>query len=277
VTTASTLLALLCSLLYGTGDFALGIASRANTVFGTTFAFQSLGLLPPIIILAITHPAMASEHALLAGVAGGGCLAVGGFLFVAALSKGNMGVIAPVTAVGAAGVPAVVGLLRGERPSLIALAGMVSAGVGLVLVTTDRSQPLSAGGVPEALGAALGFGGLFVFLRQGESGGWWTIGMSRLVVVVTTALIATALRRSVAVKRSNLPLLATAAALTTFAAAAFLFAQHHSQLAVTAVLASLYPAVTCFLAAYVLGERLNGRQRSGAFIVLASAVCIAVP
>jgi drug/metabolite transporter (DMT)-like permease len=276
VTTTAALLALLSSLLYGVGDFALGIASRANSALGTSFVFQLLGLLPPGAILAVSHPSLPSEQALVAAVEGGGCLAVGGFLFVSALAKGQMGVIAPVTAVGAAGVPAVVGLLRGERLSALAAVGMIAAAVGLVMVSTDRSQRLSAGGVPEALGAALGFGGLFVFLRQGESGGWWTVGVSRLVVVVATALVAVALRRSVAVRWSTTPGIALAAALATCASAAFLFAQHQGELALTAVLASLYPAVTAFLAAVVLGERLNGRQRIGVLILLGSVLCIAV-
>lgn len=277
MTTAAAVLALLSSLLYGVGDFALGIASRRNSAFGASFVFQLAGVLPLGVMVAVNQPPLPREQILVAGLAGGGCLAVGGFLFVSALAKGQMGVVAPITAVGAAGVPVLVGVLRGEQLSAVATFGIVAAAVGLVLVTTGQPHGLSAGGVPEALGAALGFGGLFVFLRFGSSGGWWTVGISRLVVVVATAVVAVALRRSVAVRWSSIPALVFAAALSAFAAAAFLFAQHYGELGLTAILASLYPAVTTFLAAVVLGERISGRQRIGVLVILISVLCISVP
>lgn len=275
--TRAAVLALLSSLLYGGGDFALGVASRANSVFGTSAVFHALGLPLTAIILVLTRPATPDGHALAAALLGGACLAAGGLLFVVALAKGRMGVIAPLTAVGAAGVPVVVGMVRGESPAPIAIAGMVAAGVGLLLVTTDRTQALSAGGIPEGIGAALGFGGFYVFLRAGESGGWWTVGISRAVVLVVTVIAATLLGRRLSIPLANTPVLVVAATLATLAGAAFLFAQHHASLSLTAALASLYPAVTAVLAATLLHERLTRRQLAGSVIVLGAAACIAMP
>lgn len=275
--TRAAVLALLSSLLYGGGDFALGVASRANSVFGTSVVFHALGLPLTAVVLVITRPAVPDAHALGAALLAGACLAAAGLFFVQALAKGRMGVIAPLTAVGAAGVPAVVGMARGESPPPIAVAGMVAAAVGLLLVTTDRSQPLSAGGIPEGIAAAVGFGGFYVCLRAGESGGWWTVGISRAVVLAATVAAALLLRRAVSVPWPNTPVIVVASTLATLAAAAFLFAQHQAALSLTAVLASLYPAVTALLAATLLHERLTRRQLAGSVIVLGAAACIALP
>lgn len=277
MTTRAAVLALLSSLLYGGGDFALGVASKANSVFGTSCVFHGLGLPLTALVIVATRPTPPDSHALVAALLGGACLAAGGLLFVAALAKGRMGVIAPLTAVGAAGVPVVVGIVRGESPGPVAVAGMVAAAVGLLLVTTDRTQTLSAGGIPEGIGAALGFGGFYVFLRAGESGGWWTVGISRAVVLVVTVVAATLLGRRLSIPWRNTPVLVVAATLATLAGAAFLFAQHQASLSLTAALASLYPAVTAVLAATVLHERLTRRQLAGSVIVLVAAACIAMP
>jgi drug/metabolite transporter (DMT)-like permease len=53
----------------------------------------------------------------------------------------------------------------------------------------------------------------------------------------------------------------------------FCFATHHGFLAITAVLTSLYPAVTITLARVLLGERLTSLRLIG--LVLA-AVCVAL-
>jgi drug/metabolite transporter (DMT)-like permease len=277
VAAQAALLALLSSLLYGGGDFALALASRSNSVFGTSVTFQLIGLPVSGLALLVTRPAAPSGSALLAGLLGGMCLALGGVLFVAALAKGRMGVIAPLTALGAAGVPAAVGIAQGDRPGVLAVVGMVGAAVGLLLITTDTTQSLSAGGIPEGFGAALGFGGFYVFLSTGSSGGWWTVGLSRLVVVVVTVALALALGKSMAVPRSSLPILVVASTLATAAAAAFLFAQSGGVLSLTAVLASLYPAVTTLLAAVTLGERLTRQQGLGSALAVCAAVCIALP
>ena len=53
----------------------------------------------------------------------------------------------------------------------------------------------------------------------------------------------------------------------------FFLATHHGFLAVTAVLTSLYPAVTIVLARTVLGERLTGLRLAGLGL---AGVCVSL-
>ena len=56
-------------------------------------------------------------------------------LFYLALSRGTMGLVAPLTALLAAAIPAAVGLLGGDDAGLLDIAGMVAALVAVVLIS----------------------------------------------------------------------------------------------------------------------------------------------
>ncbi len=70
---------------------------------------------------------------LLAGVGSG----IGTAFLYRGFAKGRMGVVAPVSAVGAALLPAAIGVLTGERPSAIVWVGMVAALPGIWLVSRE--------------------------------------------------------------------------------------------------------------------------------------------
>ena len=104
--------------------------------------------------------------AVLAGVGNG----FGTAFLYRGLSSGRMGVVAPVSGVGAALVPVVVGLATGERPGVIVWAGMLVALPAIWLVasepaTTEARGALGPGCVDGVL-AGLGFGSLFAALAQ---------------------------------------------------------------------------------------------------------------
>ncbi len=60
---------------------------------------------------------------------------VGLILFYRALSAGAMTVVAPVTAVTSAAIPVVFGLISGEQPSPLRLAGVICALIAIGLVS----------------------------------------------------------------------------------------------------------------------------------------------
>ena len=80
-----------------------------------------------------------------------------------------MSVVAPISATGAA-VPVLVGLVEGERPGALQVAGIAAALVGVILASRecepaeDRARAPRAGraAIGLALVAALGFGTFFV-------------------------------------------------------------------------------------------------------------------
>ena len=110
-----------------------------------------------------------------------------------------MGVVAPVSAVGAALVPVLVGTLGGERLSLLVWAGIVAALPGIWLVSRTPEDPLETGAPRESVAAGavdgalagLGFGLLFAALGQVPDGpGWWPLAVCQAASVPAVVLLA---------------------------------------------------------------------------------------
>ncbi|PWW24483.1 putative membrane protein [Geodermatophilus normandii] len=276
------LLALASAVVYGMADFAGGLASRRATAAAVVALSQAAGLVAVVLLLPWLggDPAPADlAWGAAAGVAGGAGL----LLFYRSLADGVMSVVAPVTAVAAAALPVLGGLLLGERIGPLAAGGIVLALAAVVLVAAEgglaslRSARL--GTVAPALAAGAGFGLFFVVLdRTGEDSGLSPLVAARVVSVLVIGGLALASGRALRVSRRVLPVVVLAGVGDMTANALFLVAtQVGGQLAITGVLASLYPASTVLLAQVVLRERLAGAQRAGLAVAAAAVVLIALP
>ena len=118
---------------------------------------------------------------------------------------------------------------------------------------------------------------LFIGLdRAGSGSGLWPV-VAATVGEFAAALVAAAAVRSFALCGGRARLLAV---ITGVAGATgtilFFFATHQGFLAVTAVLTSLYPAVTIVLARTVLGERLTALRLGGLVTAGACVTLIAL-
>ena len=268
------LLALLASALWGTSDFLGGTATRrlpSATVVGASQLAALLGLVPLAVLTgALDAPRDYLLPALAAGACGVGALAA----FYRALATGTMGVVGPVASLGVV-VPVAAGLLAGESPSALQLAGIAVAVAGVVLASGPELSGEGRGGLRPLLlagVAAVGFGTVFVLIAAGTDGGGtsavvMTLLTMRLVSVLmlTLLLVTTARRRGweLHARRGDLPLLVTVGAFDVGANAAFALAAQSDLVSVTSVLASLYPVVTVLLARQVHGGGLWGRRSPG--------------
>lgn len=274
------LLALLASLLWGTSDFLGGTASRrlpTASVVGVSQLVALLGLVPVALLAgALDEPRAYLLPGIAAGVVGPLALAA----FYRALSVGTMGVVAPVAALGVV-VPVAAGLLGGESPSGLQLAGIAAAVVGVVLASGPELTGGGAKPLVLAALAAVGFGTVFLLLAAGSEGGsLGSVVMTLLTMRLTTVLLMTALllgarRRELGVRRADLPVLVVVGVFDVGANAAFAVASQSDLISVTAVLASLYPVVTVLLARQVHGERLVGPQLPGVVLALLGVVLLA--
>jgi drug/metabolite transporter (DMT)-like permease len=288
------LLALLSSLLWGGSDFLGGTAARRLPVLTVVLVSQAvaLGLLVPLVLVldAPVRPALGP------GVAAGlvGPLAL--LAFYRALAIGTMGVVAPVAALGVA-VPVVAGLVAGEQPSAAQLAGIGVAVVGVVLACGPELDGAGRGGVASlllALGAAVGFGAVFVLLAEaagGEGGGAGEVVAVLLVMRATSVALLGGVRAAGAVRgvravpreaardggavRPALPVLVVVGVLDVAANGTYAVATQGGLVSVTAVLASLYPVVTGLLAWRVHGERLVRLQWAGVTLAMTGVVLLA--
>ncbi|MGY1687378.1 EamA family transporter [Geodermatophilus sp. SYSU D00867] len=275
-------LALASAVVYGMADFCGGIASRRAAAAAVVALSQAAGLVAVVLLLpwlgGSPTPADLGWGAA-AGVAGGAGL----LLFYRSLATGVMSVVAPVTAVAAAALPVVGGLLLGERLGVLAALGILLALVAVVLVAAEGGlsslRAARLGTVAPALAAGAGFGLFFVLLdRTGGDSGLSPLLAARVVSVLLIGGLALASGRSLLVSRGVLPVVVLAGVGDMTANALFLVAtQVGEKLAITGVLASLYPASTVVLAQVVLRERLAGAQRAGLAVAAAAVVLIALP
>ena len=263
------LLALGAAVAYGLSDFVGGVSSKRASPWSVALVAQVAG---GVVVLGLSTVLDGSPTrtdlgwAVVAGIANG----VGtGFLY-RGLSSGRMGVVAPVSGVGAALVPVAVGLISGERPSALVWLGIVAAMPGIWLVARSvgpedvgGDRPRSGGALDGVL-AGLGFGSLFAVLAQiPESAGFLPLALNQLVASVVVIAMAVALRAAWVPRHPAAGLGAVSGVLGATATGAFLLATQSGFLTVTAVLASLYPAFTVVLAATFLREHVHRSQAVG--------------
>jgi drug/metabolite transporter (DMT)-like permease len=273
------LLALGCAVVYGAADFLGGLASRKTSVFGVVAFSQIIGLAALLVLLPwLGGPVDAAD--LWWGAAAGLAGAAGLVVFFRTLARGVMSVIAPVTAVTAAAVPVLVGLLTGDRIGTWSAVGIALALAAVVLVSAEGglralSQARPASLLPALLAGSM-FGIFFVLLdRTSDGSGLTPLVTARLASVALVVVIALVTRQPLGVTRAALPLVAASGVGDMTANALFLLAtQQDGQLAITGVLASLYPVSTVVLAQLVLRERLVGAQVAGLGAAVAAVVLI---
>jgi drug/metabolite transporter (DMT)-like permease len=278
----AAVLALLSSVLWGSADFLGGTVSRrhqAALVVGTS---QAAGLVA-IAFVAVAAGALGDDPgylpwAILSGVAG----VVGLVSFYAALAAGTMGVVSPIAALGVV-VPVLAGLLKGERPAVLQLVGIVVAVAGVVLASgPELSGRAGARPVLLAAVAAVGFGVALLAIAEGSRHSTLMTLVSMRLTSVTLLAVALVVALGRGTPRSEFALsprdvgLVTLVGLGDVAAnLSFGLASRRDDVSVVSVLGSLYPVVTVLLARGLHGERLGRLQSAGVAGALAGVVLIA--
>ena len=275
------LLALAAALLYGGSDFGGGMASRrlgslrvavVGSAAATVLAWATL------ILVGGPGPSLrAVAWGLASGLAGG----AGTLVLYRGLARGQMSVVGPLSAVGAAVVPVAAGVALGERPSLLSVAGVLVALPAIVLVAASGSVRGKLGAAPkgllDGLAAGLAFGILFIGLAQaGRNAGLWPVASEVTGTLLITLAIAVKTREPLRIplRAAGLPVLVGASGMA--ATLAYFYATHFSMLAIAAVLVSLYPGVTVLLARTLLHERFTPAQRAGLGLCALAIAAIAL-
>ena len=188
-----------------------------------------------------------------------------------------MSVVAPLSAVLSAALPAVAGLLLGEHLAGLAWAGIVVALPAVMLVSLQPGQGTGSrrAGIATGVAAGAGFALLFIALdRAGTSAGAWPLLPGQAVAALLVLAWAASSRNRPARKTWSQAWRTGVAAGVLGGAANLLYlaATGAGQLAVVAVVTALYPAVTILLARFTLHERWSRLQIIG---LIVSAVAVA--
>jgi drug/metabolite transporter (DMT)-like permease len=280
------LLGLAAAVLYGSGDFLGGMATRKVHVLAVLTVAETAAVIAALTA-AVIGPGPAGLAGLIWGIGAGLSGGLGLIIFYIGLATGPMSVVAPVAGLVSTILPVAVALAEGERPGAGVYVGALLCLVAIVLASSgggtsavprsDRTGPGRAIGYGVASGAL--FGLFFLLIRNaGQSGELWPVAAGR-IGELAIVLIAAAVRR-----RGPLPhgaggrlLLAAAGAGVIDVAAniCYVAATRTGMFGLATVLASLYPGVTVLLARVVLGERLRWVQRVGLGLALIGIMLVA--
>ncbi len=272
-------LSLLTALFFGTGDFCGGLSAKRATILQVVAGSHAIGLLG-VVVAAFLLAEEFSVWAVLLGAAGGVFGGIGVAFLYRRLAVGPMAVVAPITAITSAAVPALWGTLRGDALSALARIGVFVAlvAIGLVSSSTDgATSRISPRVIWESLLAGAGFGTFFIFLDATEAvNAPWPVVGARLVTVVGIAafMIATS-RQLVPTAKPAIGLIVLTGVFDTGSNVTFLYATNSGALTIVAVLSSLYPIATVLLARAVLSERMTRIQLTGFATALVATVLIA--
>jgi drug/metabolite transporter (DMT)-like permease len=272
------LFALFAAATYGAGDFFGGLASKRAPLWTVVFASGAFGLLTALAAAPLLSPGPPPPHDLelgaIAGVVGGAAIAC----LYRGLAIARMSVVAPITAVVAAVIPVLFGLVVGERPGFATFVGIVLALAAVAAISSSADEDVAGtaeprrSGILEAFAAGCGFGVLYVVLAQ-TSHGMWPLVAARVVSVAFAATAALALGRFRLPARADVRTIAMSGFFDMGGNIFYLLALRHTLIAIAAVLTSLYPATTVVMARVMLGERLGRLQWIG---VACAAVGVAL-
>lgn len=274
---AAVVLGLLSAVGYGFGDFFGASSAKRAPAISVGLVAAGVGLLIGLAT-AVLAPGDPIGRDLLLGSVAGISGVIGIVVVFWAMAIGPMRVVAPLAAVVGAVVPFMAGLLLGERPGRLATVGALLAVVALPLVTREHhhdDEPVTQQAIYGGIVAGVGFAGFFIAIDQVDvASGLWPLVAARLLTTIILGVI---------VAGSSLPAMDQSARRLAVAAGvfdmganiAFLFALRTGLLGLVAVLSSLYPIITIFLARAVFREGIGRVQAVGIALALAGTALIA--
>jgi drug/metabolite transporter (DMT)-like permease len=250
---------LVSAVLFGASDFTGGLAARRAPALPVTIAAYALSV-PCMLAIVLASGEPAPVAASLAWSALAGATEIGGSVtFYIALAAGPIGIVAPLVAVIAAGLPVAVGVLAGDPMNALRISGIAFGLLAIVLVARPsvsrsmRRRTLIVATVSGCLFAAawLAFHGS----QMDAAAVIWPIAIIRIAGLCTGLAVALGTRAAVLPPRSVWRPVVLLAALDSGAAAALLVAYRTGPLGPVAVVTSMYTVVTVVLGLGLLRER----------------------
>lgn len=260
---------------FGIGDFIGGRASAKIPVVQVLVIGEIFGAVVFGLIAVLNQEAWLPTQllwlALLAGISG----ALGLAALYHGIAQGHTAITAPVSAALSALVPVVYGLIIHGLPSTLAVIGMV---VGIVAITLNSLSGRAQGyqGLWQGLSAGLAIGIFLILLKFVADAGVFmplaVIRASALVITIPWLLWRPGGRPNTL----GFGLAILAGAFDLSANAAYMVATQLGRIDIASVLASLYPAITVLLAAFINREHITTLQRWGLITTLIATALIAL-
>jgi drug/metabolite transporter (DMT)-like permease len=262
---------------WGAADFSGGFATKRSNVFMVIFFSQVVGIILLFGLLIFRPEAHPDLNQIIWGGLAGLMGAFGLVALYKGLADGCMGIVAPLSAVMTTLVPVVCAAYLEGLPRTTQIMGFGSALVAVwFLATTQSVAKIDFDKLGLPFIAGLGFGLFFVCIDRASSNAiiWPLITARMASLSIFAVVLVTRKQYTVPQKKQWLPI-ALSGILDTVGNAFFVIAAQLGRLDVSAVLTSMYPAATVFLAWGILKERLQMRQWIGVGIAVLSMALIA--
>jgi drug/metabolite transporter (DMT)-like permease len=276
-TAAPVALGLGSAVAWGLGDFTGGVLSRRANVFGVVAIAYAAGFSAMALCALGRGEAFIPFGDAMWGVAAG---VIGGFALTAfyhGLAIGQMGVVAPISAVLTAVLPIIYAALTEGMPRELQIIGFVIALISIWMISGPHLEQGNRAGLLMAVASGICFGGYLILIRKaGAHGVFWPLAIARGSSSVAVFLLSGMTRNFRAPGKTNLPMVVLAGLLDASGIAFFLIAARMGRMDIPAVLSAMYPAVTVVLARYKLHEHLQRSQQVGIAVALVAVAMIAV-
>ncbi len=280
------LLAVIAMVSWGVADFLAKkaidqVGYKISTVLNQTFAFI------PILLIAILFLKMPSFTPGLAGITVlAGVTGVIGYIFLyRGFGKGNVSVVAPITASWSVITVLLACLFLAETLAPLQIAGVVTVFVGIFLTSTNLSelkksisQRRAAGAVDGAI-AMVAWGISYALLKPITSalGPIMTLLMLKILAVAVLFSWTGLTRTKISVPAKLIFLfIAVSGFLDFFGFLMFNISLNTQLVSVASAIVATAPAVTIALAYFFLKERMVDNQKLGVIAILAGLVLISL-
>jgi drug/metabolite transporter (DMT)-like permease len=277
----SILFGLSSALAWGAADFCGGLASRKAKAYQAVLFGEAAGLVLLLVAALFFGEPPLSWSAWLMCTIAGAMGVLGLLLFFQSLTKGQMTIAAPVSALTATILPVIVGSLLEKFPGGLTFAGFVLALVSIWFISQPDGGPKSLRvrladlALPLIAGAT--FGVYLVLIEQGSQDHLlWPLIASRTAGTLTMLLYTLIGRKQFLPQGKAWPFIFLNGLLDITGNGLYILAGQAGRMDVAAVLASLYPASTVLLASLFLHERLSRLQLAGILTALAAIVLMTV-
>jgi drug/metabolite transporter (DMT)-like permease len=262
---------------WGAGDFCGGLASKRTHVYSVIITSQIVGVGLLIGLAFAFGEAVPAPDQLALGGAAGFAGTIGLLALYRALATGRMGVAAPIAAIVGAALPVLVGFSIDGLPSGLQLIGFAVALLAVWLITQAPDAALRLRELTLPLVAGLAFGVFFVLIGTVKEGFvFWPLVAARCTSLGALWITATLSHQPRLADRAHWRLVALVGIMEVGGNAFFVLAGQTGRLDVAAVISSLYPATTVWLAWVILKERLSRQQLMGVAAALAAIVLISI-
>ena len=262
---------------WGTSDFSGGFVTKTSSVFGVLFVANITGTVILTIWALWAGGPVPDIYSFIYGASAGITGLIGLAAFYKGLANEHMGMVASLAAVISATLPVFFGMLMEGFPSNRQIAGFAAAFAAIwYLSVSEKSHTIRWQQLTLPVTAGIGFGFAFILIdRAVEHSVLWPLLSSKMmgeVLLITLLLI---FRVGTMPRKHKYPIVCLTGFFDAAGTAFYASAAQVGRLDISAVLASMHPAITAFLAWVILKERLSRQQWIGVVAALIALALIA--